>query len=244
DQNDALASWSNYGGSVFLAAPGVGIKSTYPGSSYVTLDGTSASAAIVAGSAALMRAVDSTLSNGVVVDRLAESADAAGTQDQTGNGRVNLQRAISDTSTTSIEPAGTAPVGNGGPFVGPYKAGTVNNITVSFPANNGFYNSSGYSSGGGNINGTVVWDGTDSGRGVSVSIKRLSDSQFWNGTSFSSSSEVFNAAAGSFSGNGQKAWSYTFSLPSDGQYAVRAQATQTGATTVQSATNTFTIDNT
>src|SRR2546428_4270550 len=79
---------------------------------YVTWDGTSASAAIIAGSAALMRAVHSTLTNGVVVERLASTADAAGTQDQTGNGRVNLARAISDTSTTSIEPSGSAPVGN------------------------------------------------------------------------------------------------------------------------------------
>ena len=111
DQNDALASWSNYGASIFLATPGVGIKSTYPGASYVTWDGTSASAAIVAGSAALMRTIDSTLSNGVVVDRLASTADAAGTQNQTGNGRVNLARAIASTATNSIQPAGSPPVG-------------------------------------------------------------------------------------------------------------------------------------
>src|SRR5438876_6475377 len=128
DQNDALASWSNYGPSIFMAAPGVGIASTYPGASYVTWDGTSASAAIVAGSAALMRAADSTLSNGVVVDRLASTADAAGTQNQTGNGRVNLARAIASTATNSIQPAGSPPVGNGGPFVGPY---TIANVTYN-----------------------------------------------------------------------------------------------------------------
>src|SRR2546427_7792777 len=121
DQNDVLASWSNYGPSIFMAAPGVGIASTYPGASYATWDGTSASAAILAGSAALMRAIDSTLSNGVVVDRLASTAAAAGTQDQTGNGRVNLARAIASTATDSLEPAGSPPVGGGGPFVGPYR---------------------------------------------------------------------------------------------------------------------------
>ena len=122
DQNDALASWSNYGPSIFMAAPGAGIASTYPGASYVTWDGTSASAAIVAGSAALMRAADPSLANGVIVNRMARTADPAGTQDQTGNGRVNVSRALSDTSTDSIEPVGSPPVGNGGPFVGPYKA--------------------------------------------------------------------------------------------------------------------------
>src|SRR4029434_1695554 len=61
------------------------------------------------------------LSNGVVVSRIARTADPAGTQDQTGNGRVNVARAIDDTSTDEIQPAGTAPFGNGGPFVGPYR---------------------------------------------------------------------------------------------------------------------------
>src|SRR5438876_4632838 len=109
DQNDALAPTSTFGGSVFLAAPGVSILGTYPNNSYVTWTGTSASAAIVAGTAALMRAVDPSLSNGVVVSRIAESADPAGTQDQTGNGRLNIQRAITDTSTTASNPLAPRP---------------------------------------------------------------------------------------------------------------------------------------
>src|SRR5438034_45955 len=135
DQNDNLAATSNYGSSVFLAAPGVNILGTYTDQSYVTWSGTSASAAMVAGSAALMRAVDPTLANGVVVNRIARTADPAGTQDQTGNGRVNIARALSDTSTDAIQPAGATPVGNGGPFVGPYKAATTGDgsgtLTVS-----------------------------------------------------------------------------------------------------------------
>src|SRR5437867_1799990 len=127
DQNDVLATSSNYGNSVFLAAPGVDVLGTYKDHSYVMWSGTSASAAIVAGSAALMRAVDPSLANGVVVNRIARTADPAGTQEQTGNGRVNLARAIADTSTDAIQPAGAAPLGNGGPFVGPYKlAATAN----------------------------------------------------------------------------------------------------------------------
>ncbi len=135
DQNDNLAATSNYGSSVFLAAPGVNILGTYTDQSYVTWSGTSASAAMVAGSAALMRAVDPTLANGVVVNRIARTADPAGTQDQTGNGRVNIARALSDTSTDAIQPAGATPVGNGGPFVGPYKTATTGDgsgtLTVS-----------------------------------------------------------------------------------------------------------------
>ena len=74
-------------------------------------------------------AVDPSASNGVVVGRLARNADPAGTVDETGNGRVNLARALGDTSTDSVQPAGSAPLGNGGPFVGPYVV-AANNFTV------------------------------------------------------------------------------------------------------------------
>jgi hypothetical protein len=122
DTMDNLASLSNYGSTIFLAAPGVDIYGTYPNNGYVSWSGTSASAAIVAGAAGFMRAVDPSLSNGVVVGRLARTADVAGTQEQTGNGRINLARALADTGTDEIQPLGAPPVGDGGPFVGPYVA--------------------------------------------------------------------------------------------------------------------------
>src|SRR5207247_10092441 len=123
DQTDALNASSNYGADTSLAAPGTDIITLVPGGGTSSITGTSASAAEVAGAAALLKAVDPSASNGVVVSRLAETADAAGTVDQTGNGRLNLARAAADASTTSIEPAGAAPVGAGGPYVGPYVIG-------------------------------------------------------------------------------------------------------------------------
>ncbi|WP_344302693.1 MBG domain-containing protein, partial [Nocardioides bigeumensis] len=115
DRNDALWSSSNSGADTFLAAPGVDIAT---GSSPVT--GTSASAAIVAGAAALVKANDPAAGNGVVVGRLARNADVAGSQSDSGNGRVNLARALADSSTDPIVPEGVA--GDGGPVVGPYVA--------------------------------------------------------------------------------------------------------------------------
>src|SRR5205807_332456 len=122
---DLVSSFSNTGADVFMAAPGEGILSTSNGGGYSTVSGTSASAAAVAGAAALLKASSVLTSNGVIVNRLAETAEAAGSTSQTGNGRLNLDRAINDTSTTSVEPAGAAPSGNGGPFVGPYVAAAL-----------------------------------------------------------------------------------------------------------------------
>src|SRR2546427_6848283 len=122
DPNDTLVPFSSYGPSVFIAAPATDIQTTAIGDAYTIISGTSASAAIVAGAAAFMKAVDPTLSNGVIVGRLARMADPAGTQIQTGNGRINMARALADTGTDFVQPAGAPPVGGGGPVVGPYGA--------------------------------------------------------------------------------------------------------------------------
>ena len=101
DQNDQLASFSNYGAnSVDIGAPGVSILSTYPvslGGNYATMSGTSMAAPHVSGVAALVKANSPGFTNLQVRDAVLRSADPV--SGLAGNvstgGRVNANRALS-----------------------------------------------------------------------------------------------------------------------------------------------------
>ena len=76
DQNDALASWSNYGAtSVDLAAPGDNIYSTLRGGGYGYISGTSMAAPQVSGTAALILSVGGSLTPSQLKARILETAD-------------------------------------------------------------------------------------------------------------------------------------------------------------------------
>jgi hypothetical protein len=116
--------------------------------------------------------------------------------------------------------------------------------TITFPVAGSYYNSSGYNSGcGTGTTGDFCGTASDAtGTGVSlvqVSIQQGSGN-YWDGSGFSSASEVlFNAA-------GTTNWSYGFAasnFPADGAYTLRVVATD-GAGNSGSAITTFTMDNT
>ena len=132
NRDDKLAASSNHGADTFLGAPGTDIATLQAGGGTTSVSGTSASSAEVAAAAALLRAIDPGASNGTIVGRLARSAADVGTRSETGNGRLDLGRAVADQGTDTVRPAGAAPTGNGGPFVGPYviAAATVNPSTT------------------------------------------------------------------------------------------------------------------
>jgi subtilisin family serine protease len=97
DESDHAAAFSNFGSWVTLSAPGADILTTVDGGGYGFLNGTSFSAPIVAGVAALMLAANPQLGNDEIVSMLIASADPppnGGFDPYLGWGRVNAGRAV------------------------------------------------------------------------------------------------------------------------------------------------------
>jgi len=108
DNNDALASFSNYGlSSVNLGAPGVSVLSTLPGATYGYLSGTSMATPYVSGAAALMLSV-CTLSTTNLRKNLLDNVDPipALATVTTSGGRLNVNHALQSCN----GPVGLSPV--------------------------------------------------------------------------------------------------------------------------------------
>ncbi|MBM4014150.1 MAG: peptidase S8 [Planctomycetes bacterium] len=93
DRNDKRASFSTHGSWVDVAAPGVGIYSTYDGNGYRSLDGTSMACPHVAGLAGLIWShVGPYETNRAVRERIQYTGDDVGTF--VTSGRVNAENAL------------------------------------------------------------------------------------------------------------------------------------------------------
>lgn len=109
DKNDNLASFSNYGiSSVDIAAPGVDIRSTYRGSQFKTISGTSMATPFVSGVAGLVKATNPGMSNSQIKSRILSSVDKLSSLNGKvlSGGRLNAAKSVGY-STTSPTPTRT-----------------------------------------------------------------------------------------------------------------------------------------
>lgn len=184
DSSDAVASFSNYGSWIDLAAPGVSVLTTSSGGSYDYWSGTSFSAPIVAGVAALVLSEQPSLSASSLVSLLEQNADdlgAPGFDSYYGYGRVNAYRAVTAAqSVVSVPP----PV-----------------VSISSPGNNA------------TVSGTVSVQGSATSSLAIKSVQFLVDSQqvatasgtpfsfSWNSATFANGTHTLTVNAFDTSGN-------------------------------------------
>ena len=101
---DSVATWSNTGSNIDVAAPGLNIFTTLRGGGYGSVSGTSYSAPITAGVVALVMSANPTLNPEQVQTIVKHSADDLGTAGWDagfGWGRLNAARAVATASNTT-----------------------------------------------------------------------------------------------------------------------------------------------
>lgn len=95
--DELRAPYSNYGDYIDVAAPGTSIASTYPGSRYAALSGTSMATPHVSALASLMLAADGGLTNDRIAELLGKTAKdlgAAGKDAEFGYGQIDVRAAV------------------------------------------------------------------------------------------------------------------------------------------------------
>jgi subtilisin family serine protease len=134
--NDALASFSNYGNWVDIAAPGVSIYTTSNGGSYSARSGTSFSSPVAAGVGALIMSANPSLANAQVLDILLRNSDdlgASGFDPYFGYGRVNAYRSLLAAISSAPERDTAAPIVS---IVSPANNSLISGtVTISTSAN-------------------------------------------------------------------------------------------------------------
>lgn len=118
NEDESLAEYSNYGDYIDVAAPGTSIASTYPGSRYAALSGTSMACPHVSALASLVRSANPSLTNEQVMSVLRQTAKdlgAKGKDNKFGYGQIDVNAAVEAASGGNAAGAGTAAAGEPAP---------------------------------------------------------------------------------------------------------------------------------
>jgi subtilisin family serine protease len=91
NDNDVRSMFSNYGGQIALAAPGEAVITTYPGNRYAEVWGTSFSAPLVSGGAALLVGMGNNLTPAQARNALTQAVQIG---QELGAGELNLLQAV------------------------------------------------------------------------------------------------------------------------------------------------------
>lgn len=95
DLLDKKASFSNYGSAVYVDAPGTNIFSSYPGGYYSIASGTSFSAPVIAGTAALIRSLNALgVANSIAAGAINIDSRNPDYVHQLGYGRIDVLNAV------------------------------------------------------------------------------------------------------------------------------------------------------
>ncbi len=96
DYRDYLGSFSNTGSTIDLVAPGVNLVTTDRDDSYRQFSGTSASAPVVTGSAALLLSIDNFSPDEIcqILKSTSDDLGSSGWDESFGTGRINLSTAV------------------------------------------------------------------------------------------------------------------------------------------------------
>ncbi len=106
--NDNKSSFSNFGYSIDVCAPGSNITATYTGGSYSAISGTSMASPITAGAAAIVKSMFPQYTALQIGEQLKATCDAINTSisgpyaGKLGKGRINIFQAASNTSAKSV----------------------------------------------------------------------------------------------------------------------------------------------
>lgn len=170
NSNNTLASFSCTGNKLDLVAPGVGVLTTFPTNTTATDDGTSFSAPMVSGVAALILAIRPNMTVREVTNYLnftARDLGASGFDTGFGFGMLNAGRALAAVNNGTIFVTNPAEPGETFPYPNPFSPASGSVVQFSIPNNTGATSTSGieitvYNAAGEEIkklNNTIEWNG-------------------------------------------------------------------------------------